>query len=454
MHKPEPKPQAATLAAPPPELRDVIELVKEGYFEDAEAACRSYLLAYPYELRAWQMMAHISNRLNDRDQLAHCYQMILHIEPDNKAAQQGLKRLNAKPDNSRLILGALLVILLMVGSGFLISRIELPPREAAIIIVTATHTPPPPTATASPTPLPTQTPVPYVAPNLVDYSDLQADLEALYARTAERGGYDLGMAFVDTRTNQVVSVYGAKRYHAMSSFKGPLIAYYYWLLERGEIEAQENDERYIARMLRISDNEATSCLFKRVGGIERFNDWLADEVGMSRTHNYVLKWQDWSCVENGQSYTPEIDWRYSRGDSLLDLPANTLLTCGLADLPCDKAFAPEALARFYADLYAGRIIEPASAAVMLSFMRYDGSGSTFWNTLPDGAEEDLQIYTKGGSQQATAEYRVNFFVEAGIVEGSEGAFALVVMMQRNPSYPGTQPISEAARLSYLAHRDQ
>lgn len=451
--QPEATPSAPTIAAPPPELRDVIELAKEGYFEEAEAAARDYLLAYPYDLQAWQLMAHISDRLNNREQLDHCYRMILHLEPENATAQRGLDRLNAKPNHVPAIIGGLLMLLLLAGAGGLLTQIEPPEQPAAQFIVvtnTPTATPIPPTPTGTPEPSPT--PIPYRTPSPVDYDDLQADLLDLYTDTAERGGYDLGIAFVDVETRQVVSVEGDVRYHSMSSFKGPLIAYYYWLLERGEIEPQPVDEDYIARMLRISDNEATSCLFERVGGIERFNDWLAEEIGMPRAANFVLKWQDWSCFEEGDLYTPEIDWRYSRGDNLLDLPANELLKCGLADLPCDKAFAPEELALFYADLYQGRILEPANAAIMFSFMRYDGSGSTFWNHLPDEAEEELNIYTKGGSQQATDEYRVNFFVEAGVVETPQGAFALVVMMQRNPTYPGTAPISEAARLSYLAYR--
>lgn len=446
------QPTDPTIAAPPPDLRDAIELAKEGYYEEAEAAARSFLLAYPNDLQAWQFMAHVSERLNDRAQLEHCYQMILYLAPGNQAAEQGLRRLQARPDQIRMFIGGLLLVLLLGGAIALFTQLWPTEEPVAFIVVTATETTSPPTVTPSPTPAPTQTPFPYIAPELRDYSNLEEDLLALYTRTAERGGYDLGIAFVDVRTMQVVSIYGDQRYHSMSSFKGPLIAYYYWLLERGEIEAQEADETYIARMLRISDNEATSCLFERVGGIDAFNDWLAEEMGMNRINNFVLKWQDWSCVENGTSYTPEIDWRYSRGDSVLDLPANELLNCGAADLPCDKAFSPEELARFYAELYSGRVLQPSSAAVMFSFMRYDGSGSTFWNNLPEGAEEDIQIFTKGGSQQATDEYRVNFFVEAGLIETPDGTFSLVVMMQRNPNYPGTQPISEAARLSYLAHR--
>jgi len=433
-------------------------LIKRGRISEASQMLRKHLGQHPDDLDAWHAMRDAAQLLGDEDLLEHCQRAIAYLSEGNTiSARQAARRYLQKPGQ----------VLTAVGSGFIMVGLlglilvalpnqTLEPASAEITTTSAptiTETPSiEPSNTAVPTPTASATvelptPIPDYAPIPVDYSDLQADLEDLHRRTAERGGWDLGIAFVDIKTGQVVSVNGDERYHAMSSFKGPLIAYYYWLIEQGQLEPGEDDERYIARMLRISDNETTACIFKRVNGVARFNDWLAIEQKMDRENNFVLDWDDWSCYENGELYTPAIDWRYSNGDDLLGLPAKDLLKCGPAELPCDKAFTPVDLAQFYARLYQGKVIEVGDAAIMLSFMRHAGYGSTFIHDMPED-DPSIAIYSKGGSQQATEEYRVNFFVDAGIIETDKGAFSMAVMMQRNPRYPGTGPFSEAARIAY------
>jgi hypothetical protein len=264
--------------------------------------------------------------------------------------------------------------------------------------------------------------------------------------TADRFGYDLGIGFVDAQTGQAVSIDGDARYHAMSTFKGPLAAYYLWLVERGEIDKKAGDEDHIVRMLEVSANPDTTCIFQRVKGIPPFNDWLADQ-GFSRQNNFVLKWQEWACLDDGGYYIPELDWRYTKGDEQLSLPAGgRLLECPIHQLPCDKAFAPVELARFYARLYRGEVLNAEDTTLLLGWMEEGRDEAVFLNLLPPNAV--VKVFVKGGTRQADEIYRVNFFSEAGIVETPHGTFALAIFMQRNRDWPGTEPMSRVARIVY------
>lgn len=315
----------------------------------------------------------------------------------------------------------------------------IPPTASPTIAPSATLAP---TGTPSPSPTATVTLTP--TPSLVDYGPMVESVEDYLRYTADRFGYDLGIGFVDTRTGQAVSIDGDVRYHAMSTFKGPLVAFYLWLAERREIDKKDSDEAHIVRMLEVSANPDTTCIFQRVGGIPPFNDWLAEQ-GFSRQNNFVLKWQDWACLDEGGYYIPELDWRYTKGDEQLGLPGGgRLLQCPIYQLPCDKAFAPVELARFYARLYQGEVLDAGDTARLLGWMEEGRDEAVFLNLLPPDA--DVKVYVKGGTRQADEIYRVNFFSEAGIVETPQGAFALAIFMQRNPAWPGTEPMSRVARI--------
>jgi hypothetical protein len=267
-----------------------------------------------------------------------------------------------------------------------------------------------------------------------------------YGNTVDKFGYDLGVGFVDIETGQEISIRGDDRYHAMSSFKGPLAVHYLWLIEQGEITPIPSDEKHIIPMLSVSSNEDTSCIFKRVGGIAAFNDWLADQ-GFSRDRNFVLDWREWACNENGDYYVPQIDLRYTRGDETLGLPGGgQLLQCPIKQLPCDKAFSPMELARFYARVYNHQVINEEHLDQLLGWMEKGKDQAVFLNLLPPGSE--ARVYIKGGTRQSDEIYRVNFFSEAGIVETPNGAFALAIFMQRNPKWPGTDPMSRVAQIIY------
>lgn len=304
--------------------------------------------------------------------------------------------------------------------------------------------------TRTPPPVPVSLPTPTLVPVPIDYRPLTGAIERFLQAEMWQYDYDIGVGFVDIRTGQVLSFRGDGRYHAMSSFKGPLAVQYFQLLERGEIEPGPRDARNLELMLGISSNSDTTCIFDAVGGVPAFNDWMASQ-GFSRTNNFVLSWQDISCALGEGRYAsarqPDFDWRYSRGDLALGLPGGSeLLQCPIPQVPCDKAFAPIELAQFYARLYRGGLISDEHRAQLLGYMAREYPDSVFMVDLPPDAP--IHVYTKGGTYQATDEYRVNFFNEAGIIETPNGAFALAIFMQRNPDWPGTGPIETVTRMIY------
>jgi hypothetical protein len=297
------------------------------------------------------------------------------------------------------------------------------------------------------TPAPASLDAPFATaiPQPVDYQPMIRALEKYLTETVYDWGYDVGVGFVDIQTGQVISINGDTRYHSMSTFKGPLAAYYLWLLEHGS-EEHPGDQDRLRRMLQYSSNVDTTCIFQRVGGIASFNDWLYAQ-GLSRQNNFVFKWQDWPCEENGVRYIPPPDRRYSQGDEALGLPGDSaLLTCPSEFVPCDKAFAPVELAWFYARLYRGEILNAEHTALLLDWLTPRRGTSIFLDSLPRQAA--AQVYVKGGTYQANEEYRVNFVGEAGIIETADGAYTLAVFMQRNPEWPGTEPLAEVVGLTY------
>ncbi len=293
-------------------------------------------------------------------------------------------------------------------------------------------------------------PPPTLIPTAVDYRPMVELLETYLDWSVYAFDYDFGLAFIDLTTGQTITIRGDQRYHAMSSFKGPLAVQYYDMLEQGLITPGERDEYNINLMLSISSNTHTTCLFETIGGVPTFNDWLSEQ-GFERSLNFVAHWREWPCaLGNNLFYTPamdNIDERYIYGDAALGLPgSSTLLECPIAQLPCDKAFSPVELAEFYARLYRGEIINPTHRAQVLRHMERGPLESIFLVDLPPGAE--LRVYTKGGTHEAEDEYRVNFINEAGIIETPSGAFVLAMFLQRNPDWPGTGAMERSALMIY------
>lgn len=322
------------------------------------------------------------------------------------------------------------------------------PEPATILPPTQTPTREP-TATPAPTATSEATPTP-AEPVEIDYSAMIAEVEAYLTDRIYDQGMDLGVGFVDIQTGQVISFRGDDRYHAMSTFKGPLAVRYYQMLESGDIEAWPYDTVHLENMLRISYNQHTTCILERTGGVPAFNDWLADE-GFQREYNFLLSWNNWGCArEDDSPPSPDvelIDLRYTHGDEDLNLPAGgILLRCPIPQLPCDKAFSPVELAEFYARLYRGELINAEHQQELFAIMTREQLESVFLIDMPEDAP--ITVYTKGGTFEATEVYRVNFFSEAGIIETPYGAYALTMFMQRQPEWPGTFPMARAARLIY------
>jgi len=330
----------------------------------------------------------------------------------------------------------------------------------AIPTHTVAATEPPLTATLTPpiyTPTPPvflETPTPTLAAGQVDYQPLIRQINA----RLEQVDYDVGVAFVDILTGQSFSLGREGRFHAMSTFKGPLAAYYLWLIEQGEIEEQAGDHYFIEDMLTWSSNTDTTCMFKRVGGIAGFNDWLAEQ-GLSRENNFVYSWHKWICLERGIQYAPAPDERYRLGDPALGLPGNgVLLECPDSSVPCDKAALPLDLAEFYARIYQGQVLSPGNTKRWLGWMEKTLPITSMFDSLPPEAEDSVHAYTKNGFHPADDEYPMNFYHEAGILETPYGAFALAVFMQNNPEWRGTDIHGQIGLLAYvnfiMAHKQQ
>ncbi|GAB4474377.1 MAG: hypothetical protein Kow00124_14300 [Anaerolineae bacterium] len=307
------------------------------------------------------------------------------------------------------------------------------PDQPAPPIPTAAPTRAIPIPTAAPPPAPSATPLP-------DYGPLAAELEAL----RQAHDFNLGIGFVDIQTGQTVSVNGMGRFYALSTFKGPLAAYYLWLLERGQIVETPGDRERITAMLAVSSNPDTTCIIKRVGGLAGFNDWLADQ-GMTRANNFVYGWDSWVCYEDNSAYMAKPDERYRLGDAALGLPGDgALLAC--PDVPCNKAFAPLELAALYARLYHGEVLNSADTLTWLGWMEKTPEEAALLAGLPPDAA--ARGYIKDGYAREGEFFPVNFFHEAGVLETSRGAFALAVFMQGNPDWTGEEILAETAGIVY------
>ncbi|NDJ36842.1 MAG: serine hydrolase [Chloroflexi bacterium] len=248
---------------------------------------------------------------------------------------------------------------------------------------------------------------------------------------------ELGIAFIDLRTGHSASLNGEDKFYSLSTFKSVLAVYYLWLLERGELVEQPLDDDHLYLMLNESNNPSTSCIIQRVGGLEPFNDWLADALGMDRTQNFVMAWQSWQCSET--LWLPPLDRRYLDGAAALGLPDDgSLLDC--SGEWCNKSFTPNALADFYARFYNGDLVSPQSMERWYTWM-VKKPESTFFD---DHISVGLTVYSKNGYLWDT----VNHYHEAGIVTTPHGDYVLVVFMQKHPQWPGAWTLADVGGMVY------
>ncbi len=304
------------------------------------------------------------------------------------------------------------------------------------------------------TPLPSDTPsaaptrvlVPTPTYPPVDYAPMIDEIKQ-YVKTAGIGPrFDLAVGFVDLQTGQTASFDGDTRHISLSTFKGPLGAYYLWLVERGEIAPQPGDETELYAMLNESDNAATACIFKHVGGLAGFNDWLA-QMGLSRENNFVSRWQNYGCAENGKTTFLAADTRYGKGDQSLNLPGNSALqNCAPKRQPCAEAFAPLELAMLYARIYRGEVLSAGDTAHWLRLMAKKRENIALVKSLPSFAP--ARAFVKNGFSAKNADDPLNYYHEAGVVETPFGVYALAVFTQGNPEWPGAEPLGAVGKIVY------
>jgi hypothetical protein len=316
------------------------------------------------------------------------------------------------------------------------------PTITQISSATPTSTRVPPSSTPGATATPTAT----VTPTPIDYEPLRGKIQDYLNRSGLGPKFDMAIGFVDIQTGQTFSFDGETRHYALSTFKGPLAAFYLWLVERGQIEVQPSDEQHIIPMLAVSSNTDTSCVIKRVGGLTPFNDWLAEQ-GLSRQNNFVASWQSWACRDDGEAYIAPLDMRYMEGDKSLGLPGNyALFQCYPTYRRCDKAFAPLELAAFYARVYRGDVLNPEDTIQWLDWMEKSQDQAALLANLP--GNEPIHGYVKNGFRIHDDSVSISFYHEAGVVETPNGAFALAVFTEGDPYWPATKPLATVGQIIY------
>jgi hypothetical protein len=271
-----------------------------------------------------------------------------------------------------------------------------------------------------------------------------------YAKTSGLGPkFDLSVGFVDIVTGQQANYDGLTRHIALSTFKGPLGAYYLWLVEQGKLAAKQEDARYLISMMARSDNESTSCVFKRVGGLAGYNDWLAVQ-GLSRENNFVARWQNWGCSADKEFYLLPIDSRYFTGDKALGIPGGAWLHCypDPRHFECQEAFSPAELALLYAKLYRGDVLNADHTKLWLYWIKKDNEDVALVKNLTAAQLSGVTAYAKNGFSARNDEYPVNFQHEAGVFVTPYGAYALAVFTQGNPDWPGTEPLGTVGKMVY------
>jgi beta-lactamase class A len=305
---------------------------------------------------------------------------------------------------------------------------------------TPTQTPTPMPASATPPPTATATPI------IIDYRPLSGAIQE-YLNDAGLGPeFDMAVGFVDIETGQIFSFDGETRHYALSTFKGPLAAFYLWLIEHDQLEPLPSDESHLIPMLAESSNPDTSCVLKRVGGLAPFNDWLAEQ-GLDRQNNFIASWQSWACIDDGQGVILPPDLRYIQGDQALGLPGNyALFRCYPTYRSCDKAFAPLELAQFYARLYRGEVLNEDHTAQWLDWMKKDRDDAALSSDLP--AAVQVRAYVKNGFRHSDEGAPIHFYHEAGIIETPYGVYALAVFTQGNPSWPASKPLAAVGYIVY------
>ena len=76
---------------------EAYQIAAKGSFDHARMILEETLYDYPNSIEAWLLMADLAE---DSDEARQCYQMVLEINPSDWIAQQRLKLLFSKPEDS------------------------------------------------------------------------------------------------------------------------------------------------------------------------------------------------------------------------------------------------------------------------------------------------------------------------------------------------------------------
>jgi len=206
----------------------------------------------------------------------------------------------------------------------------------------------------------------------------------------------------------------------MSTFKGMLVTFYYMTVPK---EEWGKDDADLILMMRDSDNEATTRIFRKIQEyiegkvMTAFLDFV-HENGMSSYYMYSWEYPD-------AGYTPSVSGKDLACFSYFDKAGNEKKTTVASD--CEKATSTKEMATFYSKLYNDAI----NTGHKITQDEKDKVMEKLKLTLGYGFEKSMdgEFYTKGGSHAYPPnDWPHNVFDDAGIIKTDKGDFAFAAFV--------------------------
>ncbi|MDQ3483356.1 MAG: class A beta-lactamase-related serine hydrolase [Pseudomonadota bacterium] len=226
-------------------------------------------------------------------------------------------------------------------------------------------------------------------------SQLQNQLSALVTTNSA----DVGVAAIDLRTGEIVSVRGTTRYPMASTMKIAVAATYLSYVENGERSLDEAIAgRSAASLMRAmmvkSDNHATDLLIRNLGGprtIQRWLDWHNVE-GMRVDRNIAqLLRAKRNLYETVDSSTP-----LAMATFLQRLDKGELLK------PWGRNYLVELMAQCQTGKNRMKSLLPAGTVAHKTGTLNGYSSDVGFVRLPDGRRVAIAIFARGGSNRPQA----------------------------------------------------
>ena len=230
-------------------------------------------------------------------------------------------------------------------------------------------------------------------------SPLAAHLQQQLSMLVTTKSADVGIAAIDLKTGETVSVRGNRTYPMASTVKLAVAATYLSYVENGERSLDETiGGRSAASLMRAmivrSDNRATDLLLRNLGG-----------------PSTVQKWLEWHKVDGMRIDRTIAQLLHAKRDLYEDLDSST----------------PLAMATFLKRLDKGELLKPQSRNYLLDLMAQCTTGSNRMKALlpagsvahktgtlncytsdvgffrlPDGRRVAIAIFARGGSNRPRA----------------------------------------------------